>query len=84
MPGFSSITIRGQRLALSRPRCRLSPANDGRDLLRASLADLQEKERSILSDLACGDIDDRVAWRDLAKVRKSILACGGRGILRVA
>lgn len=80
----SLITIRGQRLPLARPRCRLVPANDGRDVLRASLRDLRERERTILADIACGDIDERKAWQDLAVVRRSILACGGRGILRVA
>tara|TARA_B100000378_G_scaffold245094_1_gene215807 strand:+ start:4502 stop:4648 length:147 start_codon:yes stop_codon:yes gene_type:complete len=48
------------------------------------LHELRERERTILADIACGDIEERRAWQDLAVVRRSILACGGRGILRVA
>lgn len=78
------VTIRGQRIPLSRPRCRLLPANDGRDIIRADMHDLREREKSILADIACGDVEERKAWQDLAIVRRSILACGGHGILRVA
>jgi hypothetical protein len=84
MHSLARVTIRGQRMTLTRPRCRLLPANDGRDIIRASLPDLREREREILSDLACGDTDERRAWRDLGLVRRSILACGGKGVLRVA
>ena len=80
----SLVTIRGRHMPLSRPRCRLLPANDGRDIIRADMHDLREREKAILADIACGDVEERKAWQDLAIVRRSILACGGHGILRVA
>ena len=80
----SLVTIHGRHMPLARPRCRLLPANDGRDIIRADIHELRERERTILSDLACGDIEERKAWQELAIVRRSIIACGGRGILRVA
>ena len=76
--------IRGHSIDMHCPRARLSPANDSENILRAPLAELRLQESSILSDLACGDIDERKAWQDLALVRRSILASRGAGILRVS
>lgn len=81
---FTDLFISGKSISMRKPRGILLPANDTQTIVRASLVELRAKESAILSDIACGDTEERKAWQDLVLVRRSILACGGRGILRVA
>lgn len=60
----------------ARDRGPLRPANDDGRILRASLWELRAAEARLLSDLACGDIDDRGIWSELQLVRRSIAAAG--------
>jgi len=78
------VTVGGRKIHMLRSRERLVPANDSANLLRAPLSDLRLQESAILAEIACGDIDERKAWRELALVRRSILASRGHGVLRVA
>lgn len=78
------ITLRGTRCRLHNVQRRLKPDNDTAELIRANLPDLRQREKAILSDIACGDTEETSAWKELAVVRRSILACGGQGVLRIA
>lgn len=78
------IIISGQNLIIKSGRICFNPANDSRTLIRGPLSELHKKERDVLQNLACDDIDEKSAWKELALIRKSILAHKGQGVLKVA
>lgn len=73
--------LAGQPLIGRAPKC-LSAANDTHLIIKASFAELQAKERVLLSDLACGDTDERAVFAELALVRRSMTAAGTSRNLR--
>lgn len=75
------LTIKGRRVSL-RVSGPLRASNDSEMLVRASLEDLRPHERLILSELACGDAEDRRLFADLDRIRRSMRAIGAPTGLR--
>lgn len=74
----------GYRPILLRQVKAMTPANDSREIIRGPVSDLQNKERYLLSELATGDVDINSIMTELQQIRKSILAAGGKNILKSA
>lgn len=69
------LTINGRRVSL-RVTGPVRASNDSELLIRGSLDDLRAQERLVLSELACGDAEDRRLFADLERIRRSMRALG--------
>ena len=75
------LTINGQCVSM-RAIGPVRASNDSATQIRASIDDLREQEKLILSELACGDAEDRNLFAELAIVRRSMRAIGAPAGLR--
>lgn len=57
--------------------------NDRGTILGATVEELRQSERDVLSEYACGDVDERPLLAELSIIRKSLLAKGCKEYLKV-
>jgi len=62
----------------------MTPANDSATIIRSSVDSLRATERMLLSELAMGDVNVAEIMAELTMVRRSIVAAGGKGVLKFA